>query len=89
MFEQFLFLLRNFYYTLNALRNSFRNLRISFCCAIFCFQNKPITVKQPSSAIIIALSGSMLVMFLFYKQNVAQQKEIRRLRNELRKAFKV
>jgi hypothetical protein len=28
-------------------------------------------------------------MFLFYKQNVAQQKEIRRLRNELRKALKV
>ena len=40
-------------------------------------------------AIIIALGGSMLVMFLFYKQNVAQQKEIRRLRNELRKALKV
>ena len=40
-------------------------------------------------AIIIALSGSMLVMFLFYKQNVAQQKEIRRLRNELRKLLKV
>ena len=35
-------------------------------------------------AIIIALSGSMLVMFLFYKQNVAQQKEIRRLRNAVR-----
>ena len=40
-------------------------------------------------AIIIALSGCMLAMFLFYKQNVAQQKEIRRLRNELRKALKV
>ncbi len=40
-------------------------------------------------AIIISLSGSMLVMFLFYKQNVAQDKEIRRLRNELRKTFKV
>ncbi len=40
-------------------------------------------------AIIIALSGSMLVMFLFWKQNIAQQTEIRRLRNELRKAFKV
>jgi len=40
-------------------------------------------------AIIIALGGSMLVMFLFYKQNVSQQKEIRRLRNELRKALKV
>ena len=40
-------------------------------------------------AIIIALSGSILVMFLFYKQNVAQQAEIRRLRNELRKALKV
>jgi len=32
-------------------------------------------------AIIIALSSSMFVMFLFYKQNVAQQKEIRYLRN--------
>jgi len=32
-------------------------------------------------AIIIALSGSMLVMFLFYKQNVAQQKQIRYLLN--------
>ena len=40
-------------------------------------------------AIIIALAGSITVMFLFYKQNVAQQKEIRRLRNELRKALKV
>jgi preprotein translocase subunit YajC len=40
-------------------------------------------------AIIIALSGSMLVMFLFWKQNIAQQTEIRRLRNELRKALKV
>jgi len=40
-------------------------------------------------AIIIALSGSILIMFLFYKQNVEQQKEIRRLRNELRKALKV
>ena len=40
-------------------------------------------------AIIIALLGCLTVMFLFYKQNVAQQKEIRRLRNELRKALKV
>ena len=40
-------------------------------------------------AIIIALIGSMLVMFLFWKQNIAQQTEIRRLRNELRKALKV
>ena len=35
-------------------------------------------------AIIIALGGSMLVMFLFYKQNAAQQKEIRRLQNALK-----
>ncbi len=40
-------------------------------------------------AIIIALTGCLTVMGLFWKQNVAQQKEIRRLRNELRKAFKV
>ena len=40
-------------------------------------------------AIIIALTGCLTVMFLFYKQNVAQDKEIRRLRNELRKALKV
>jgi len=40
-------------------------------------------------AITIALAGSITVMFLFYKQNVEQQKEIRRLRNELRKALKV
>ena len=40
-------------------------------------------------AIIIALGGSLTVMCLFWKQNIAQQKEIRRLRNELRKAFKV
>ena len=40
-------------------------------------------------AIIIALVGCLTVMCLFWKQNVAQQKEIRRLRNELRKALKV
>jgi len=40
-------------------------------------------------AIIIALAGSITVMFLFWKQNIEQQKEIRRLRNELRKALKV
>ena len=40
-------------------------------------------------AIIIALLGCLTVMFLFWKQNVEQQKEIRRLRNELRKALKV
>ena len=40
-------------------------------------------------AIIIALLGSITVMCLFWKQNIEQQKEIRRLRNELRKALKV
>ena len=40
-------------------------------------------------AIIIALLGCLTVMGLFWKQNIAQQKEIRRLRNELRKALKV
>ena len=40
-------------------------------------------------AIIIALAGSITVMCLFWKQNIEQQKEIRRLRNELRKALKV
>lgn len=40
-------------------------------------------------AIIIALAGSVTVMCLFWKQNIEQQKEIRRLRNELRKALKV
>ena len=40
-------------------------------------------------AITIALAGSITVMCLFWKQNVEQQKEIRRLRNELRKALKV
>jgi hypothetical protein len=39
--------------------------------------------------IIIALAGSITVMCLFWKQNIEQQKEIRRLRNELRKALKV
>jgi len=40
-------------------------------------------------AIIIALVGSITVMGLFWKQNIEQQKEICRLRNELRKALKV
>jgi len=40
-------------------------------------------------AIIIALTGCLTVMGLFWKQNIAQQKEIRRLRNELRKLLKV
>jgi hypothetical protein len=40
-------------------------------------------------AITIALAGSITVMCLFWKQNIEQQKEIRRLRNELRKALKV
>jgi uncharacterized integral membrane protein len=40
-------------------------------------------------AIIIALLGCLTVMCLFWKQNIAQEKEIRRLRNELRKALKV
>ena len=31
-------------------------------------------------AIIIALAGSITVMCLFWKQNIEQQKEIRRLR---------
>jgi hypothetical protein len=39
--------------------------------------------------IIIALAGSITVMCLFWKQNIEQQKEIRRLRMELRKALKV
>lgn len=40
-------------------------------------------------AIVIALAGSLIVMCLFWKQNIEQQKEISRLRNELRKALKV
>ena len=40
-------------------------------------------------AITIALAGSITVMCLFWKQNIEQQKEIRRLRNELRTALKV
>ena len=39
--------------------------------------------------IVIALAGSITVMCLFWKQNIEQQKEIRRLRMELRKALKV
>jgi hypothetical protein len=40
-------------------------------------------------AIIIALAGSITFMCLFWKQNIEQEKEIRRLRMELRKALKV
>ena len=35
-------------------------------------------------AIVIALGGSITVMCLFWKQNIAQQKEIRRLQVMLR-----
>ena len=35
-------------------------------------------------AIVIALAGSITVMCLFWKQNIAQQKEIRRLQLALR-----
>jgi hypothetical protein len=35
-------------------------------------------------AIIIALAGSITVMFLFWKQNILLQKEIRRLQVALR-----
>ena len=35
-------------------------------------------------AIVIALSGSITVMCLFWKQNIEQQKEIRRLQLALR-----
>lgn len=35
-------------------------------------------------AIIIALSGLMLTMFLFWKQNIKLEKEIRRLQIALR-----
>jgi len=35
-------------------------------------------------AIIIALAGSITVMCLFWKQNIEQQKEIRRLQVALR-----
>ena len=40
-------------------------------------------------AIIIALAGSITVMYLFWRQNIALTKEVSRLRNELRKALKV
>ena len=40
-------------------------------------------------AIIIALTGCLTVMFLFWKQNMLQQQEIVRLRDELRKALRV
>ena len=42
-----------------------------------------------AAAIIIAILGCFTVMTIFWKQNIEQQKEIRRLRNELRKALKV
>jgi hypothetical protein len=35
-------------------------------------------------AIVIALGGSLTVMCLFWKQNIAQQKEIRRLQVAVR-----
>jgi|APGre2960657444_1045066.scaffolds.fasta_scaffold625968_1 uncharacterized integral membrane protein len=35
-------------------------------------------------AIIIALAGCLIVMSLFWKQNIVQQKEIRRLQLALR-----
>jgi hypothetical protein len=35
-------------------------------------------------AIVIALAGSLSMMLLFWKQNVEQQKEIRRLQVSLR-----
>jgi hypothetical protein len=35
-------------------------------------------------AIVIALAGSLSMMLLFWKQNIAQQKEIRRLQIVLR-----
>jgi Tfp pilus assembly protein PilW len=40
-------------------------------------------------AIIIALLGCLTVIFLFWKQNMLQQQEIVRLRDELRKALRV
>ena len=40
-------------------------------------------------AIVIAFAGLILVISLFYKQIVSQEKEIYRLRKELRKALKV
>ena len=40
-------------------------------------------------AIIIALFGCLTVMFLFWKQNMLQQQEIVRLRDELRKALRI
>jgi hypothetical protein len=35
-------------------------------------------------AIVIALAGSLSMMLVFWKQNIAQQKEIRRLQVALR-----
>ena len=40
-------------------------------------------------AITIALAGSVTVMCLFWRENVALNKEVIRLRSELRKALKV
>jgi hypothetical protein len=36
------------------------------------------------TAIVIALTGSSVMMLVFWKQNIAQQKEIRRLQVALR-----
>ena len=54
-----------------------------------CGRGKQMITDLDVIAIIIALTGCLTVMFLFWKQNIAQQEEIRRLRNELRKALKV
>jgi len=40
-------------------------------------------------AVIMAIAGLILVNALFYKQILSQEKEIYRLRKELRKALKV
>jgi len=61
---------RIFIYTFSALRNSFRNLRISFCCSTFCFQNKHITVIEPASAIIIASSVPVSKIILLTHKRV-------------------
>ena len=48
-----------------------------------------ILLKTDLIAIVIALVGCVSVMILFWKKNIEQEKEIRRLRNELRKLLKV
>ena len=48
-----------------------------------------ILLKTDLIAIVIALFGCVSVMILFWKKNIEQEKEIRRLRNELRKLLKV